>query len=248
MKSWKWKPGWSGWNKLKDFDTGSSSVSADLCDWLCHNNQILLRIRLSLATRLLWLCPALSRNTNECRVESCWYTVRDVGCQIVCSQVYWILTSVILWNYNCSKSEMCQCVSMITTAWSGQRITQLFEFNYKSTNIFISTVKCSNPGYNSITDVSYCTCYSHGLYRSRVTGSDEKHGDFSQDVSVLCYYTASLISFVRVLVIWNALNQRIIWWQSLNERNGFCTVCSHLLEEKCLSIVPWLVVHFACGS
>lgn len=76
MESWKWKPGWSGWNKLKDFDTGSSSVSAGLCDWLCHNNQILLRIRLSRAARLLWLCPALSSNTSECRVESCWYSRR----------------------------------------------------------------------------------------------------------------------------------------------------------------------------
>lgn len=127
---------------------------------------------------------------------------------------------------------------MITTACSGQRFTPLFEFNYKSTNILISTVTCSNPGCNSTTEVSYCTFYSHGLYRSRVTGSHKKHGDLSQDVSVLCYYTASLVSFVGVLVIWNALNQRIIRWQSLDERNGLCTVCSHLFKEKCcLSIV-----------
>lgn len=32
------------WNKLKDFDTGSGSVSTDLSDQLCRSKQILLRI------------------------------------------------------------------------------------------------------------------------------------------------------------------------------------------------------------
>lgn len=47
MESSKERLGWSCGNKLKDFDTGSSSVSTGLCDRLCHCKEILLWIRLS---------------------------------------------------------------------------------------------------------------------------------------------------------------------------------------------------------
>lgn len=131
-------------------------------------------------------------------------------------------------------------IALIRAARSGQRFVQLFAFNYKLINIFISTGTYSNPVMEKVLVAiplqilvfslmyNLSTRLLQGHY-SDVTGSHKKLFDCSLHVCVLCYYAASLVSLVGVLLIWNAFNQRIIWKQLLNKRNRLCTVCSQLL-------------------
>lgn len=126
---------------------------------------------------------------------------------------------------------MCYVFSITRTATSGWSFAQLFGFNYKLTNH-----RCIQKSSDGIIHYRfqfsfYCTFYPQRLqeYHSNATNSHKKLCDFSLDFYVLCYYAAALVSLVRVLVIGNTLNQRIIRGQSLHKSNCVCTVCIHLL-------------------
>lgn len=128
---------------------------------------------------------------------------------------------------------MCYVFSITRTATSGWSFAQLFGFNYKLTkNIHRCIQKSSDWIIHYRFQFSfYCTFYPQRLqeYHSNATNSHKKLRDLSLDFYVLCYYAAALVSLVRVLVIGNTLNQRIIRGQSLHKSNCVCTVCIHLL-------------------
>lgn len=102
------------------------------------------------------------------------------------------------------------------------RLKLLSEFNYKSTQLQWQHLF-------RLYFLYWSTFYSHDFYRNSATGSHIKRKNvFPAHVWVLCDYTASLVSFVGVLVVRDALNERVVRRQALHEGDGVCTVRSHL--------------------